>query len=121
MNAMENMIERVARAMAENAGFCWDHCAKEQWKSDARAGINAIQITDDMLRAAVKAMIPERIVGFSTPLNESRTKWGAPHYVEDVRLRKELWRGDDAEELRVRCEMERMRLALNAALGDANA
>lgn len=37
-----DMIERVARAMAENAGFNWDACAQSQWKSDARAGIEAM-------------------------------------------------------------------------------
>lgn len=71
-------------------------------------------ITDDMLRAAVRAIVPERIVGFSSPANELRTRWGPPHYVQDVRLRRELWRGDSHAEMMERCEMERMRLALMA-------
>lgn len=76
-----------------------------------------IEITDDMLRAAVRAMSPSRIVGFSTPANEQRTKWGPPHYIQDVRLGRELWRGDSHDEMMERCEMERLRLALHAANG----
>jgi transposase-like protein len=34
--------EAVGRAMAEAAGFCWDHCAQDQWKRDAEAGIRAL-------------------------------------------------------------------------------
>jgi hypothetical protein len=39
----ENMIERVAKAMAESAGFCWENCAQSQWCRDARAGIAAMR------------------------------------------------------------------------------
>ena len=39
-----NTTEMVARAMAENAGFAWEYCAQSQWKSDARAGIEAIAV-----------------------------------------------------------------------------
>lgn len=46
---MDEIIERVARAMAENAGFCWENCAQSQWRGDARAGINAMR---DMIGAA---------------------------------------------------------------------
>lgn len=48
-----DMIERVARAMAENAGFSWEHCAQSQWKSDARAGIVAMRVpTEEMVHGA---------------------------------------------------------------------
>lgn len=40
---MSAMVDRVAQAMAENAGFCWENCAQTQWKSDARAGITAMR------------------------------------------------------------------------------
>lgn len=43
------MVERVARAMAENAGFCWNHCAQSQWMSDARAGIEAMRKPTDAM------------------------------------------------------------------------
>ena len=50
---MSEMVERVARAMAERAGFSWEHCTQEQWKSDARAGIEAMrEPTKEMVRAA---------------------------------------------------------------------
>ena len=49
---MSNMIERVARAMAESAGFSWEHCTQEQWKADARAGIAA-------MREPTQAMLDE--------------------------------------------------------------
>ena len=76
-------------------------------------------VTDEMLRAGVKAMEPDRIQGFSTPLDAARQTWGAPHYVRDVWLapgKQVLWRGLDANELHERCEMERFRLGLEAAL-----
>ncbi|HYF56689.1 MAG TPA: hypothetical protein VEA41_20720 [Salinarimonas sp.] len=80
-----------------------------------------MNITDDMLRAALKAMEPDRIQGFSTPSADRRT-WGPPHYVLDVFRtgpERELWRGDSAEELEERCEMERLRLGIKAALARA--
>lgn len=51
---MSEMIERVAKAMAEAAGFCWENCTQSQWKRDAKAGIEAMrQPTDAMLNAAM--------------------------------------------------------------------
>jgi hypothetical protein len=76
-----------------------------------------MEITDDMLRAAMKAMEPDRIQGFSTP-NATRTAWGAPHYILDTWKpvgQRELWRGDSSEEMDERCEMERLRLGFEAA------
>lgn len=78
-----------------------------------------VEITDDMCRRAIAAMKPDRIQGFSTPLDRQRTEWGAPHFVLDVYLPPEerrLWRGDSQDEMLERCEIERMRLALCAAL-----
>lgn len=50
---MSEMVTRVAKAMAENAGFCWENCAQSQWESDARAGIMAMRDpTVEMLIAA---------------------------------------------------------------------
>lgn len=80
-----------------------------------------IEITDDMCRRAVAALVPDRIQGFSTPQDKSRRVWGAPHWVLDVHLsrgQQELWRGDSEAEMHERCEIERMRLALHAALAD---
>lgn len=78
-----------------------------------------MQITDEMCRRAILAMEPDRIQGFSTPQNSMRTEWGPPHYIRDV-LRpydqQELWRGDSHGEMMERCEIEKMRLALEAAL-----
>lgn len=37
------MVTRVAKAMAEAAGFSWEHCAQSQWERDARAGIEAMR------------------------------------------------------------------------------
>ena len=50
---MSEMVTRVAMAMAENAGFCWDHCAQSQWESDARAGIEVMrEPTEAMIEAS---------------------------------------------------------------------
>lgn len=46
------MVERVARAMAENAGFCWENCAQSQWRSDALAGIKAMRDPTNAMLAA---------------------------------------------------------------------
>lgn len=47
------MIEQVAKAMAENAGFAWVACAQSQWITDARAGIEALRDPpDEILLAA---------------------------------------------------------------------
>ena len=52
MAEVSEMIERVARAMAENAGFAWEACAQSQWRSDARAGIMAMtESTNEMHKA----------------------------------------------------------------------
>lgn len=78
-----------------------------------------VEITDDMCLAAIEASKPDRIQGFSTPQNRLRTEWGAPHYIRDVYLppgQQELWRGDSEDEMTERCEIERMRIALAAAL-----
>lgn len=80
---------------------------------------NGLEVTDDMCRAAIEASKPDRIQGFSTPQNRLRTEWGAPHYIRDVYLpdaQQELWRGDSEDEMMERCEIERMRIALTAAL-----
>lgn len=80
-----------------------------------------VTITDDMLRAAIEAMMPDRIQGFSTRIEctGARPTWGAPHYIRDVWKpagEQELWRGDDHAEMVERCEMERLRLGIMAAL-----
>jgi hypothetical protein len=78
--------------------------------------------TDDMLRAAVRAMVSDRIQGFSTPHdspNGLNRHWGAPHYIRDVWKppgEQELWRGNSHDEMIERCAMERLRLGINAAL-----
>lgn len=75
-------------------------------------------ITDDMCIRAQKAYGSERIMGFSTPLDENRAKWGAPHYIRDFGLPHSpvIWTGDTQDEMLNRCEIEQMRLALAAAL-----
>lgn len=77
------------------------------------------EITDQMCRNAIRASKPDHIQGFSTPLNKQRTEWGAPYYIRDVHLppgQQELWRGVDYGEMMERHGIERMRLALRAAL-----
>lgn len=77
------------------------------------------EITDEMCRRAIAAMQPYRIQGFSTRQGKRGTEWGAPHYIRDVFLppeKQELWRGDSHEEMMERCEIEKMRLTLRAAL-----
>jgi hypothetical protein len=78
------------------------------------------QITDEMCRAAILAIKPDRIQGFSTPVAGSRRQeWGAPHYIRDVYLppeQQEIWRGDSHDEMMERCALEEMRVALTAAL-----
>lgn len=81
-----------------------------------------IIVTDKMCRRAVAAMRPDRIQGFSTPHdspNGLNRTWGAPHYIRDVFApegMQELWRGDSHDEMMERCEIERVRLGLLAAL-----
>lgn len=74
---------------------------------------NVTAPTDAECRAAIAAMVPDRIQGFSYGLN-----YGPPHLVRDVTKpygEQVLWRGDSAEEMQERCKIERMRLALAAA------
>lgn len=76
------------------------------------------EITDAMLRAAIAAMAPDRIQGYSTP-REDRRSWGAPYYVYDAGRasgEREIWRGNDRAEMLERCEMERLRIGIAAAL-----
>lgn len=76
------------------------------------------EITDDMCRRAIEAMKPDRIQGFSTPQDERRTKWGAPHYIRDVSLPlgfQVIWSGDSHETMMGQIQIEEMRLALRAA------
>ena len=40
---MTEMVERVARALAEKEGFCWENCAQCVWIDDARAAIAAMR------------------------------------------------------------------------------
>lgn len=77
-------------------------------------------ITFEKIKVVSNALrnLPDRIQGFSTPLNKNRTEWGAPHYILDVYLpdgRQELWRGDDHNEMLRRCDAERLRLAFEMA------
>lgn len=77
------------------------------------------EITDEMCLRAIDAFKADRIQGFSTPQDKSRTKWGAPHYILDVSRpvgQQELWRGDSHDEMMERCEIERIRIALAAAV-----
>lgn len=46
------MLEQVAKAMAENAGFRWQACTQSQWLSDARAGIEALRDPPDAVLLA---------------------------------------------------------------------
>lgn len=76
--------------------------------------------TFEQIQAVADALsdLPDRIQGFSTPLNKARTEWGAPHYIRDVYLphdQQELWRGDSHDEMMRRIGAERMRLAFEAA------
>jgi hypothetical protein len=54
-----DMVEKVARAMAENAGFAWEYCAQSQWKSDARAGIEAMREPTEEMLAGANAKLEE--------------------------------------------------------------
>jgi hypothetical protein len=77
------------------------------------------EVTDEMCRLAIGALKPDRIQGYSTRQGKRGTEWGSPHYIRDIFLpveRQELWRGDSHEEMMERCEIEKMRLALSAAL-----
>lgn len=78
--------------------------------------------TDQECRVAIDtwASLHDTIIGFSTPHdspNGLNRTWGAPHYIRDERLppgKQELWRGNDHDEMLDRCEIERMRVALDA-------
>jgi hypothetical protein len=71
--------------------------------------------TDDMLRAAIRAMKKqhERFVGFSTSRDGT---WGPPYYVRDFKREKVIWRGDSHNEMMEQCEMARLRIGIEAAL-----
>jgi len=66
------------------------------------------------------ASLHDRIVGYSTPKdspNGLNRTFGAPYYIRDDRLpddKQELWRGNSQDEMFDRCEIERMRVALDA-------
>lgn len=75
--------------------------------------------TDQECKVAIDtlAILHDRIVGFSTNLDESRGKWGAPYFIRDCALppdKQELWRGNSRDEMLDRVEIERMRVALDA-------
>lgn len=77
--------------------------------------------TDEECRTAIDtwASLHDRIVGFSTRIETTggRPTFGAPHYIRDTGLppgKQELWRGDSHDEMLDRCEIERMRVALDA-------
>lgn len=75
-------------------------------------------ITEAMLERAVIAMEPDRIQGFSTQRPDGL--WGAPHYIRDVTRppgQQELWRGKNLPEMLFRVQMEKLRLAFEAAFG----
>lgn len=77
-----------------------------------------VLVTDEMCKRAIIAMAPDRIQGFSTQLS-GIGKWGAPHWIRDVWRQaheQEIWRGDSEVEFHERCQIERMRLAITAAL-----
>lgn len=46
------MIEQMAKAMAESAGFAWAACAQSQWCRDARAGVEALKDPPDKILLA---------------------------------------------------------------------
>jgi hypothetical protein len=80
---------------------------------------------DDAIRAAVRAMVPDRIQGFGYGTKGSSVKAEPPVFVVRDVWRKpdeqELWRGSalttaDREEFEERCKMERMRLGIAAYL-----
>lgn len=71
-----------------------------------------MELTDEQLRTLAGAWgaLPDRIQGFSYG-----NKFGPPHVVRDVYLppsKQELWRGDDHDEMIVRCRMEQFRLVM---------
>lgn len=52
---MSEMVERVARAVAEFNEFSWEHCAQSHWIDLARAAIEAMrEPTEEMIRVGVK-------------------------------------------------------------------
>lgn len=53
------MVEKVARAMAENAGFNWENCAQSQWESDATAAIKAMREPTDQMTVYGLECLPE--------------------------------------------------------------
>jgi len=51
---MDDMVERVAKAMAENNDFCWDYCDKPTWRRDARLALELSGVAE--LRAALESL-----------------------------------------------------------------
>jgi hypothetical protein len=82
----------------------------------------AVKITDAMCKRAISFWAADRIQGFSTPHdspNGLNRTWGAPYYIRDVSLapdKQEIWRGDSQDEMLEQCDIEKMRLAISAAL-----
>lgn len=65
---MSEMVERVARAMAEGAGFCWENCAQSQWRDDAKNAIEAMrEPTPDMMKAVWEARFDDTYNGSQAP------------------------------------------------------
>lgn len=88
------------------------------WTQDDIKAMTEQTITDDMLRAAKTAMEHDRIQGFSTWRDDLRL-WGSPHYILDLhrpRDQQEIWRGNSHAALMERCEMERLRIGIAAAI-----
>jgi hypothetical protein len=81
---------------------------------------------DDAIRAAVRAMVPNRIQGFGYGTEGSSVKADPPMFVIiDVWSGQELWRGpalskEDREAFDDRYEIEQMRLGIEAYLAASN-
>lgn len=74
--------------------------------------------TDQECKTAIDtwASLHDQIVGYASPTGVNRN-FGAPYYIRDHRLpdgKQEIWRGDSQDEMLDRCEVERMRVALDA-------
>jgi hypothetical protein len=48
---VSEMVKRMAQAMAESAGFCWENCAQSQWERDARAALESMREPTDAIKA----------------------------------------------------------------------
>lgn len=58
---MSEMVTRVARAMAEAAGFAWENCTQSQWERDARAGIAAMREPTEKMKDAGDALLDDTV------------------------------------------------------------